>query len=53
MSNLQISGQPWNMGVPASAVNAPGMVISTNQTNPGVAWPPSSQNQNFSNNLWQ
>lgn len=53
MANLQISGQPWSMGVSSAPVNAPGMVINTNQTAPGVVWPPNSQNQNFSNNLWQ
>lgn len=52
MANLQVSGQPWSVGVSAPPVNAPGMVINTNQTAPGV-WPPNSQNQNFSNNLWQ
>lgn len=53
MANLQLSGQAWNMSVSAASVNAPGMVIGTNQAGSGVVWPPSSQNQNFSNNLWQ
>lgn len=54
MANLQLSGQAWNMGVSAASVNTPGMVIGANQTSTSVVWPPTnSQNQNFSNNLWQ
>lgn len=54
MTNLQLSGPTWNMSVSTAPVNNTGMVIGANQTATGVVWPPSnSQNQNFSNNLWQ
>ncbi|GIX76020.1 stromal membrane-associated protein 2 [Caerostris extrusa] len=54
MSNLQLSGQTWNMGSNSNPVNPGGLLVGSGQPG-GVIWPTatSSQNHNLSNNLWQ
>ncbi|GFT60981.1 stromal membrane-associated protein 1 [Nephila pilipes] len=54
MSNLQLTGQTWNMSNNTNPMNPGGLLVGPGQPG-GVMWPTaaSSQNQNLSNNLWQ
>lgn len=53
MANLQLTNQAWNVGVNVAPLNSGGMVIGAGQPTAGMVWPPATQCQSLSTNIWQ